>query len=171
MSIEFEITEAMKSDPEIDEKLNKLANEVCEFAQSIAPVFGETGHDERRESPPNDEPGAYRDSIHVEERKGNHVRRVVSYDYKAIWIELGSAHMPEYAVFAKTAAHFGGTGPDFGDDVENAQQGLREEVEKLSKMRAEGHSAEAIEKQERAVKSARASRSAAFRASRRGRRR
>lgn len=171
MSIEDDILAQMHDSPEVTAALDNLAQEVCDHAKSIAPVFGETGRDERRQQPPNDEPGAYRDSIHVES-VNDQTRRVISKDYKALWIELGSRHMPEYAVFAKTAVAFGGSGPDFAQGIEKAQSDLHGEVQKLNQMVADGAPAHEIHNQRQAVDRARNSRSAAFKAarSRRGRR-
>lgn len=162
MSIEIDLEEGMNNDPEILKALRELAEKVCQDAKDLAPVFGETGHDEHRKTPPHDDPGAYRDSIKVVPIKDPHVLRVQTNDFKAIWIEMGSKHMPEYAVFAKAAALNGGTGPDFAAEIQGAQENLRGELEKLSKMHAEGAAAERISEQEQAVERARTARSVAF---------
>jgi hypothetical protein len=185
MSIESEILVQAAGAAEVQHELDKLAHEVCEYAKSLAPVFGETGHDERRGSPPEGEPGDYRDSIHVEKvHRDPDVRRVISRDYKAIWIEIGTRHMPEYAVFTKTGAYFGSdTGPSFApgsgrrsmeeEGVAHAHKSLREELEHLAKLTAEGAAVHEIDAARSRVSAARLARSAAFRAAqpRRGRRR
>lgn len=57
-------------------------------------------------------PGDYSASIKVKfiEASGGHLfkARITAHDYKAHWIEYGSAHMPEFAPRAATLAHFGG---------------------------------------------------------------
>ncbi len=175
MSIESEILAQMLTDVGIDVEVDRLAHEIAEDIKGLSPVFGETGNDEKRSTPPYGSPGDYRDSIKVELSPHKpRARRVISRDYKAVWIELGSRHMPEYAPFAKAAAMHGGTGPDFAEGIERAQHKLRGEVEKLTKLIAEGAAAEKITAQRRTVSQARQERSAAFNAARprrRGRRR
>jgi hypothetical protein len=88
----------------IAEQVHAKALEVAEYARSIAPVY--KGRD------PRAKPGEYRDSITVEEipeHRGLPAERVITRDWKAHWIEFGTAKWPEHAVFAQTAAHFGGT--------------------------------------------------------------
>lgn len=163
-----------KRGPEVMIAVEKLAKEVVEYAQGIAPVFSvERGH---RNAPPHDSPGAYRDSIHAETPRidGDTVTvRVVTNDYKAWWIEYGSRHMPEYAVFAQTAAAFGGTGPDMASEqVATAQGILRAALQDLKLARAmPSHTehdgfqkAAAIAKAKQGVEQARSSRGAASRA-------
>jgi hypothetical protein len=92
-----DIDEAM-ADDNVDGELNDLANEVRDYWQSIAPVGKKADGDEN--------PGQYRDSIHVERHgEGFHV---LTEDFKAYWIEFGTSHMPEYAPAQKTAEQFGG---------------------------------------------------------------
>ena len=59
-------------------------------------------------------PGDYSDSIKVKfmPSAGKHLMkaRVTAHDYKAHWIEYGSAHMPEFAPRAATLEYFGGGG-------------------------------------------------------------
>ncbi|MCV7422993.1 hypothetical protein H7K45_20785 [Mycobacterium yunnanensis] len=58
-------------------------------------------------------PGDYANSIRVKFMRtpeGAPMARITAHDYKAHWIEYGSAHMPEFACRAATVAHFGGTG-------------------------------------------------------------
>lgn len=171
MAIEFtpaEVEKAMANDPEVREGLEAFVKEVTEYAKSIAPVFGETGRAEHRKAPPEGEPGAYRDSIVGEVLNANR-GRVSTDDYKAFWIEFGAKHMPEYAVFAKTAAHFGGTGPDGVDGgVQSSQEHYRREREKLREMteHAGSYTSAAFEVQKKSVERATAERSAAFKAAR-----
>lgn len=173
MAIDFEfealLRSAMKTDITVLAATDHLANEVRDYAKGLAPVFGDK--DPRRGSPAHGDPGDYRDSIetvpHPTEPLG---RRVQSRDFKAIWIEVGSRHMPEYAVFTKTAAYFGGTPPILNQGVRDAQHHLRGELEKLAKLVAISPiglkggiaKASAITKQKQVVHNARAARSAAF---------
>lgn len=166
MGIEAEIAAQVLGAAEVHVALDEFAHEVADYAKSVAPVFGDLPP--HREAPKHGGPGDYRDSIHVEPvRVGALVRRVISRDFKAVWIELGSSHMPEYAVFAKTAAYFGGTGPVIDEGVQSAQGKLREELEKYAKMAAVGASELEVAEQVRNVERARRARSAAFRAARR----
>ncbi|TDH57547.1 hypothetical protein E2F47_01910 [Mycobacterium eburneum] len=178
MSIEAEIAAGLHSF-EIERELDKLADEVADFAKSIAPVFGD--RPPKRDAPADGAPGDFKNSIKVTPQ-GPGKRRVGSDDFKAVWAELGTRHMPEYAVFAKTAAHFGGTGPIIDEGIQRAQSHLRRELEHLAKLHAEmpGSFSAAIDKaqrltaQKRKVEQARTARSAAFNAARprrRGRRR
>lgn len=167
----------------LEERLREKGHEIQEYWQSIAPVFGETGRDERRSAPPQDAAGAYRDSIEVSHpsrnREGDLSLRVGTDYYTAVWIEVGSRHHPEDAPATKTAAYFGDdAGPVIsagGHDVgiNEAQHKLRGELEHLAKLEASGAAAHEISSQRRNVEQARVERSAAFRANRprRGRRR
>lgn len=180
MSIEAEIAAQFAGAVEVEHAVEKFAHKVAEYAKSLAPVFGDLPP--RRGEPAHGEPGDYRDSIKVEHpprATAVPTRRVISRDFKAAWIELGTRHMPEYAVFAKTAAYFGGTGPTIDEGVEHAQGHLRRELETLAKLRA-GHAgtmheaiakSKSIAEQKRAVDQARMTRSAAFKAARGGGRR
>ncbi|KLO31585.1 hypothetical protein ABW16_01755 [Mycolicibacter heraklionensis] len=155
---------------EVEDGLDHFAGEVCEYARSIAPVFGD--RPPKRDAPPFDEPGGFRDSIHVEHpRRG--VRRVISrLDPLALWQELGTIHMPEYAVFSRTAEHFGGTAPVIGDDgVMHAQSHLRKALVRLAELHAAGAGADEIAVQQTRVRMARQQRSAEFRRGQNERRR
>lgn len=171
MSIESEIAAQFAGAAEVKLGVDKLAHEVADYAKSIAPVFGD--QPPKRGEPGVGEPGDYKESIGVEAAPGakTPARRVISRDPKAIWVELGSRHMPEYAVFAKTAAHFGGTGPVIEEGVDYAQGRLRGELKKLAEMTAAGASDAGLAAQRSAVDQARLGRSAAFRAARGPRRR
>jgi len=167
-----ELDAEMLRSPEVIKGLEDLAHEVEEYWKGLAPVFDSDR--DRRAEPPNDEPGAYRDSIHTEmtrSKNGAPSARVGTNDYKAIWIEVGTAHMPEYAPATKTAHYFHDTtGPVFSEGVQQAQGKLREALESLAKAKAAGTSAE-VKSAKSAVSRARGERSAAFKASRgRGRR-
>lgn len=175
MSIEDEIAAGLRS-VEIEHELDKFAHRVADYAKSLAPVFGETGVDERRDAPPEGEPGDYRDSIHVDETRHVGRRRVISRSKLAIWIEIGTRHMPEYAVFTRTAKFFGAKGgPSFSSNgrdstadhgVARAHEHLRGELETLAKLKATDAAAHRIAAQKRAVDQARQARSAAFNAAR-----
>lgn len=169
MGIEAEIAAGLHS-VEIEHELDQFAHKVIEYAKGIAPVFGDL-------PPKRDEPGIgapedYKNSIRElpGHRKPGH-RRVGSDDPKAIWIEVGTVHMPEYAVFTKTAKYFGGTGPIIDEGVQQAQDQLRGELERLAKLTAIGAAGHHIAAQQRAVERARQARSAAFKAARGPRRR
>jgi hypothetical protein len=105
--IEAEIRAQLPEEIELSgvaEQVHAKALEVAEYARSIAPVY--EGRDPRAKS------GEYRDSIHVEEipeHRGLPAEQVITRDFKAHWIEFGTAKWPEHAVFAQTAEHFGGT--------------------------------------------------------------
>lgn len=166
---DMEIDAEMARDPKVLEELERLAHEVEDFWKGIAPVFDEDR--DRRKTPPSGDSGAYRDSIHTElirAKDGLPAARVGTDDYKAIWIELGSRHMPEYAPATQTAHYFGDTtGPRFSEGVQQAQGKLREALEKLAKMKATDSSPRDIKRQRSAVNQARAERSAAFKAAKR----
>ena len=167
LSIETEIAAALGSGA-IERHLDKFAREVAEYAKSIAPVFGDRAP--RRSAPADGEPGDYRDSIHVENR-GVGKRRVIADDFKAIWIEVGTTHMPEYAVFEKTAQHFGGSGVVFSEGIEHARHHLREALRDLAELRLAGAGDSAIAAAQERVRQGRIRRSAEFKAARGPRRR
>ena len=157
--------------------LDEFCLKVVDYAKGLAPVFD--SERDRRATPGIGDPEDYKNSIEQFPRVGPGHRRVGSEDPKAVWVELGSKHMPEYAVFAKTGAYFGSTtapvvsvgGHDEG--IEHAQHHLRGELETLAKLRATGAGYQAIRAQRIAVAQARTARSAAFNANRprrRGRR-
>lgn len=186
MAIDFEfealLRSAMKTDITVMAATDHLAGEVRDYAKGLAPVFGDK--DPRRGSPKDGEPGDYKNSIkvvpHPDEPLG---RRVISTDFKAIWIEVGSRHMPEYAVFTRTAAYFGGTPPILNQGIRDAQHTLRNELEKLAKLgitsavglKAGIAKSSALTAQKQVVHNARQARSNAFHQARgprkRGRRR
>jgi len=85
-----ELIALLDQQPEIIAAKKQLAQEAVDYAQSIAPV----------------DTGDYRDSIHVSV-KGTKVA-MVSADHKAHWIEYGTEHMPEHAVFARTEKEING---------------------------------------------------------------
>ncbi|OIN79765.1 hypothetical protein [Mycobacterium malmoense] len=154
---------------EIEGALDEFAHEVADHAKSLAPEFD--AERDRRSEPGIGDPGDFKNSIKVETTGKPGRRRVISRDPKAIWAEMGSVHMPEYAVFAKTAAYFGGTGPVIEEGVQRAQSRLRTEVEKLAKLTAEGAGIHKLSAQAARVTQARIDRSAAFKAARPRRRR
>lgn len=171
MGIEAEIAAGLHA-VEIEHELDKFADKVRDYARDLAPVFGETGRDDRRDAPPEGAPGDFRDSIKASTTGKPGHRRVGSNSPIALWQEVGTRHFPEDAIFAKTAKHFGGTGPIIDEGVQHAQGKLRGELERLEKLTAVGVGAHHIAAQRRAVERARQARSAAFKAARgRGRRR
>lgn len=170
---EAELSRAMRG-PEVMIAAEKLAKEVVEYAQGIAPVFGDK--DPHRNTPPHGDPEDYKNSIRALAPRIEGDTVIVSVetnDYKAWWIEYGSRHMPEYAVFSRTAEHFGGTGPDMASEQVSTAHGiLRAALQDLALARAlPGHNehlgfqkAAAIGKAKQAVEQARSGRSAASRA-------
>jgi hypothetical protein len=172
---------ALSGDPEVARGLLELMGRMVADWKALSPVF-DAGRD-RRKDPGIGDPEDYKNSIHFEltkGRKGVPGGRVGTNDPKAIWIEVGSRHMPEYAPAAKVAALYGDTtGPIFSEGVMAAQAGLREALEHLAKARA-GHAgtlreaikrADGIKRAKNGVAQARAARSAAFKANRSRRRR
>ena len=165
----MEIAAGMAGAVELEHHLDKFAEQIRDEIRELTPEFGDKPP--KRSGPGIGEPGDAKSAVRVGPIKSPGRRRVESNDPKAIWIELGSRHMPEYAPFAKVASIHGGTGPVIDEGVGHAQSRLREEIEKLEKMTAEGATAAAIAGQRSAVSRARGERSAAFTAARRGRRR
>ncbi len=156
-----EIDEAM-ADDEIDSGLNDLANEVRDYWQSIAPVGTEEEGDEN--------PGQYRDSIHVERSVQHDGFVVITSDFKAYWIEFGAKHMPEYAPAQHTAEHFGGDvhlgGSLASERVMNTQGEIRVAKAKHQDLVESGAShAKLVESQER-IRRLENKRSTAFRTDR-----
>lgn len=157
--------------------LDEFCPKVVDYAKSLAPVFD--SERDRRATPGIGDPEDYKNSIKTTPVGPGH-RRVGSNDAKAVWIEVGSRHMPEYAVFAKTGKYFGSTtGPvvsvgGHDEGITRSQHKLRGELETLAKMKATGAAAHEIAAQLRSVDQARLARSSAFKANhprRRGRRR
>jgi hypothetical protein len=160
-----DIDQAMVDDG-VDEQLNNTANKMAEYWRSLAPVGTADEGDEN--------PGAYRDSIHVERAETFDGFVVQADDFKSHWIEFGSRHMPEYAPAAKTAAAFGGVGPDLPENVAPVHRGLQEAIaehEALKKSRFRKNPAERASKAQIAAAKAkverlREARSTAFRTAR-----
>lgn len=174
VSIASEIAAGLHS-YEIERELDKLAERVAEYAKGIAPVFGD--RDPRRAEPGDGgDPGDYRDSIEVVP-DGPGRRLVGSWDKKALWIEVGTRHMPEYAVFTKTGAHFGDTrGPIIDEGVRIAQGKLRHAIDRLAEIHADASLTgvardERIARQRKHIEAARQARSSEFRTAKNGRRR
>lgn len=82
---------------EITRAAQERADTVCDYARSISPQ----------------DSGEYKDAWHVERGPdtddGLPTFRVVNDDDKANLIEYGTVDTPEFAVAARTAAHFAGT--------------------------------------------------------------
>jgi hypothetical protein len=167
---DMELDAEIAKDPKVIEELQHLAEEVKDYWQALAPVFDEDR--DRRTTPGIGAEGDYRDSIHVEmvrRKDGTPGARVGTNDPKAIWIEVGTSHMPEYAPATKTAHYFHDTtGPVFSEGVQQAQGKLREALESLEKAKATGGDVKSARAD---VNRARSERSAAFKASRPRRRR
>lgn len=107
-----QLDKAVAESSDIARAVLDQAAEMRDYWKGLAPVFS-GGSRDRRSTPPNDgKPGDYRDSIHVEtltDKFGWPGARIISADYKAAWIEMGTRHMPEYAPATATAHHFGST--------------------------------------------------------------
>ena len=163
-----ELDAEMDKDPAIIKGLQDLAHQVEDYWKALAPVFDEER--DHRKTPGIGDPGDYRDSIHTEPirlKSGRAAMLVGTNDPKAIWIEVGTARMPEYAPATKTAHYFGDLkGPRFSEGVQQAQGKLREALETLAKAKATGGDVKSARSD---VSRARAERSAAFKASRRRR--
>lgn len=167
-----DITAAGLHEAEIEHALKHLADEVCEVVKEETPVFGDLPP--HRTHPAVGDEGDARNAVHVEPIADGF--RVISRDMKAIWIEIGTAHMPEHAPFTKAATMFGSDkGPSFsasGRDsmseqgVATAHEHLRGEVERLAKLGATGAAAHELAKARTSVAQARMARSAAFKAAR-----
>lgn len=169
MSIEADILAQMARSVEVDEALDRLAHQIADEIRDLTPEFGNLPP--KRSQPSIGAAGDAKAAIKVEyvASAKKPTRRVISRDFKAIWIEMGSRHMPEYAPFGKVAAMHGGTGPVLDEGIQRAQHQLRNELERLAKMGAEGASVESIAQQRLAVDRARQARSSAFTAARRSR--
>ncbi|GAS92687.1 hypothetical protein [Mycolicibacterium brisbanense] len=156
------LARALAVDAGVHAALEAKANEAVEYWKGIAPVFSpETSN---RSTPPHGEPGDYRDSVHVEWRQGElgPYARIASHDYKAVWIEFGAEHMPEFACASRTCLAMGGDGKILHESIEHAQGHLRNALKELARVRATG-SARDIAAAAQHVSSARQARSAAFR--------
>jgi hypothetical protein len=89
-----EFAEAAMAHHEVREARIKLAHDAAEYAQSITPVG----------VPPDQHPGEHRDSISVI-ADGDDVRVHFGLDTWNL-LEYGSIHNEEFAVRARTEAHF-----------------------------------------------------------------
>lgn len=101
--------DVLKRSMKVKKAMVARGHRVEEYWKSIAPVFGETGLDEKRSAPPDGSPGDYRDSIRTVVTEGDDgiMRvRVDATDKKRFWIEYGTAHMPEYACKARALKRF-----------------------------------------------------------------
>lgn len=110
MAIEFEfealLIAAMKTDVTVMAATELLAEQVAEEVRLHTPVFGD--RPPRRAVPMFGEPGDAREAVHVEMNPDEPLgRRVISRNFEAAWIEVGSKHIPEYAPFTKAAVQFG----------------------------------------------------------------
>lgn len=83
-----EIDRALESDPDIVKAKMAFGDKVVDYAKSISPV----------------DSGEYRDGIR-KRRRGNGVS-IEFTDPKSNLIEYGTEDTPEYAIRAKTEAHF-----------------------------------------------------------------
>lgn len=87
-----------KGPAEVERKAEPTFREIKAYAESISPV----------------ESGEYKRSFRMTRKRGKDdmpARRLRNIDGKANMIEDGTVDTPEFAVLARTAAHFGGT-PD-----------------------------------------------------------
>jgi hypothetical protein len=108
------ITKEMAENAEVADAVHKRAEEAREFWVDYWESFD---HPYSREhalrSGYMEKPGDYSKSIKVKFMKtadGAPMARITAHDFKAKWIEYGSAHMPTFAPRAATVSHFGGTG-------------------------------------------------------------
>lgn len=170
MSIESEIAAQFAGAVEVEHHLDEFSKQIADEIRDRTPEFGNLPP--KRGEPGIGDPGDAKAAIQVSPIKSPGKRRVESDDPKAVWIELGAKHMPEYAPFAQVAALHGGTGPSILEDhgVQHAQKHLRERLEHVEKLAAEGAPPASIATAKLAVQRARMQRSAAFKAARSGRR-
>jgi hypothetical protein len=77
VTLDDDIDDKVERLPEIKTSSKKAANDIAEYARSIAPVGG----------PDDEHAGAYRDGIEVQETKTGH--RVIATDQKSAWMEFG----------------------------------------------------------------------------------
>jgi hypothetical protein len=188
-AIENEIIRKMMASEEVHHKLDAVVKEAQEKAKSRAPVF--TKKRGRRKEPPWDSPHLhapgspedYKNSIVIEMVKGKpHVRRLISRDYKAVWIEIGTRHMPEYAILTNIAREYGSTtGPSFSegsDRVSTEDEGvrrhhddLRQAIKDMETLVSGGAKGKALNSIRNDIDSIRNKRSAAFKAAEPRRRR
>lgn len=160
MGIEAELLAGIVGSTIAEHALDELAHEIAEEIRDLTPEFGHLPP--KRANPEHGEPGDAKAAIQVK-HMGPGKRRIESDDFKAIWIELGTRHMPEYAPFGKVAALHGGTGPVIDEGVKQAQHHLRHALERLAKVTVEGGAA-SIAAQKLEVAKARQARSSAFKA-------
>src|ERR1700757_3960367 len=90
------------------------AEEVKEYWQSIAPVWGDKPP--KKGSPDPFSEGAYRDSIEVTEHDGT-VAVGTSLPGLSVWLEYGSVHNPEHGYGARVLEHFGGGSVDSASKI------------------------------------------------------
>ncbi|WP_136244768.1 hypothetical protein [Mycobacterium intracellulare] len=102
-----QIDKVMKSQ-RVHDAVQAKAVTVQTYWKEISPVFDPSDPREHRKKPPHGQPGAYRDSVIVTDTSDAEgaSARVKPTDFKAKWIEFGTAHMPEYAPMAKVKAKF-----------------------------------------------------------------
>lgn len=100
-----QLDKIMKSQ-KVHDAVAKKAVVVQDYWKSVSPVFGDKPP--HRQAPAYGQPGAYRDSITVTDMTDSNGfrERVKPTDFKAKWVEFGSAHMPKYAPMAKVKAKF-----------------------------------------------------------------
>lgn len=166
MGIEAEIEAAYLGSALEEHHLDEFAAQIRDEIKELTPVFGD--HDPKRGEPGIGEPGDLKDSIVVSAIKWPGRRRVISYDPKVFWAELGAKHFREVGMFAQVVGRHGGTGPVIEDDgINHAQHHLRGELKKLEGLT----DPVAIAAQRTAIANARLARSAAFKAARGPRRR
>lgn len=169
---DLELDAAMKTNPLVIAGVEELAHRIEESLKDKAQVFGD--RPPKRQGPPDPE-HPFKESIHTElirTKDGMPAARVGSDSPIAMWQEIGTKHFPEDAIFAKTAAEFGDTtGPVMSEEVAQAHGKLREALETLATLKAQGAAAEHIARATKAVAAARQARTSAFKAARGGRRR
>lgn len=164
-SLEDEIAAQYIGSAMAEHHLDEFAEQIRDEIRERTPVFGD--HDPKRSEPGIGDPGDLKESIQVNPIKWPGRRRVESYDPKVFWAELGAKHFPEVGMFTQVVALHGGTGPVIEDEgVNHAQHHLRDQLEHLEKLGAEGALPSAIAAQKLAVEHARQGRSAAFKAAR-----
>jgi hypothetical protein len=102
-----QLDKVMKSE-RVHKAVDAKAVKVQEFWKSVSPVFNPDDPREHRKTPPHGQPGDYRNSVIIQDLSDadGFRDRVKPTDFKAKWIEFGTAHRPADAPMAKTKAHF-----------------------------------------------------------------
>jgi hypothetical protein len=111
---EAEIVAAQMNSPVVQAHVIEIANKARDEIEALAPV-GSVEH--TLKSGYVDHPGDYKRAVQVifSRKDGIPQARVQDADYKRAWVEYGSIHNDEHAIFTKVAAKYGAK-PDIATD-------------------------------------------------------